>query len=185
MRFPFIHFNTMACTINRRYLLFSVFALLFSVISFGQIDEKEPPVVVPNNIQVEADFYDTITPYPIAVVTEPPLLEACADVSKNEAMTCLYEQIQKHVRKHLKYPKEAKKQGIQGKVGVVFTIDKEGNCINFKARGPENGQLLEEEAIRVMKLLPKFTPGKMRGILVNVHYAVPVLFQLEKTNKGG
>ncbi|WNM20111.1 energy transducer TonB [Flavobacterium capsici] len=163
----------------RKYFYSIVFVVLGSVFSFGQVDEKEPPVVVPT-VQEVAETYDADVSYPIAVLDEPPLLKTCIDVSKADALKCLYEQIQKHVKKNLKYPKEAKEIGIQGKVAVVFIIDKEGNCKDFKARGPKNGQLLEEEAIRIMKLLPKLTPGKVKGKLVNVHYAVPILFQLDK-----
>lgn len=161
-----------------KYFYSIVFVVLGSVFSFGQIEEKLAPVTVPT-IQVEADTYDENVPYPIAVVTEVPRIEGCAGVSESEAIACLYEQIQKHVKKYLNYPKEAKELGIQGKVAVVFIIDKEGNCKDFKARGTKNGHLLEEEALRIMKLLPKLTPGKMKGKLVNVHYAVPIVFSIE------
>lgn len=161
-----------------------VYVFLFSILSFSQVTEHEPPVEVPPKQELAKD-YDENVPYAIAIVDEPPRIEACYEISKADVLKCLNEQLQLHVKKHLNYPEEAKKEGIQGRVAVTFIIDKDGNCIDFKARGPQNGQLLEEEAIRIMKLLPKFTPGKTRGNIVNVHHAAVVLFQLEKKNKRG
>lgn len=81
------------------------------------------------------------------------------------------------IQENLKYPEEAQKQGIEGKVFVSFVIDKNGNVRNVKIeRGVHS--YLEEEAIRVVKLSPKWEPGKKDGKFVNVQYTFPISFAL-------
>ena len=55
---------------------------------------------------------------------------------------------------------------------IKFKIDKNGNISNARARGPH--KRLEKEAIRVVNLLPKMTPGKQRGRAVSVSYTLPI-----------
>ena len=64
------------------------------------------------------------------------------------------------------------------KVPTMFKISKTGDITNIRARAkhPE----LEKEAIRVIKLLPKMTPGKHNGETVIVPYSVPIIYELEK-----
>jgi protein TonB len=59
----------------------------------------------------------------------------------------------------------------------VFKIDRHGNIANIKARAPH--KKLKEEAIRVIKLLPKMIPGKQRGKAVGVSYGLPIVFKVE------
>jgi len=79
------------------------------------------------------------------------------------------------ISKNLKYPKEARKQGIEGRVFVSFVIDKNGDVKNVKIeRGVHSS--LDEEAIRVVKLSPKWEPGKNEGEFVNIQYTFPIVF---------
>jgi TonB family protein len=78
----------------------------------------------------------------------------------------------------VKYPAEAAKKGIQGKVYVTFVVQKDGNIGETKiARGvsPE----LNAEALRVVKLLTNWKPGKQKGQEVAVQYTVPINFALQ------
>ncbi len=76
------------------------------------------------------------------------------------------------------YPDVAKENGIQGKVFVKFIIDKNGDVTNVTiARGVD--PVLDKEAIRVIKSLPKWIPGKQRGYPVNVSYIIPINFRAE------
>ena len=59
----------------------------------------------------------------------------------------------------------------------MFKIDKNGNITNVQARAPHNR--LRDEAIRVIKLLPKMIPGKQRGRPVGVKYSLPIAFKVE------
>lgn len=76
------------------------------------------------------------------------------------------------------YPKIAVEKGIQGKVYVTFVVTKDGSVANATiARGVDPS--LDKEALRVVNSLPKWKPGKQRGVAVNVSYTVPINFKLE------
>ena len=77
----------------------------------------------------------------------------------------------------IRYPVEAREHGTQGKVIVSFIVEKDGTLTNFSLRkNIEDG--LGEEAIRVMKLSPKWKPGKQDDSPVRVAFNVPVSFAL-------
>ena len=78
----------------------------------------------------------------------------------------------------VKYPEEARKEGIHGRVFVTFVVKSDGTIGNIKiARGVH--PLLDKEALRVVSLLPTWNPGKQRGQAVNVSYTIPVQFALD------
>ena len=82
------------------------------------------------------------------------------------------------INSHVKYPVIAAENGIQGKVYVQFVVDRDGSVNNVVvARGVDPS--LDQEAIRVVKQLPKWKPGKQRGKPVRVSYTVPINFQLQ------
>ena len=79
--------------------------------------------------------------------------------------------------KNIKYPKAAQRMGIEGRVTLSFVIDETGSITNIEVlRGIGAG--CDEEAIRVLKLLPNYAPGKQRGVPVKVRMRVPVTFKL-------
>ena len=81
------------------------------------------------------------------------------------------------IGKNLKYPSRASRVGIQGKVFVQFVVDKDGSLRDIEVvRGVSDS--CDKEAIRVMKLVPKFKPGKQRGKPVKVRMVVPIVFKL-------
>lgn len=83
-----------------------------------------------------------------------------------------------HIANNLKYPRGAQRMGIQGRVSVKFIIDEEGRITNIEiVRGIGAG--CDEEAIRVLKTLPKFSPGKQRGQPVKVQMQLPINFKLQ------
>lgn len=87
------------------------------------------------------------------------------------------EELTKFIYQNIKYPSYCKKNRIEGKVLVTFIIDKDGTPINFRVvETPE--PLLSGEAIRVVKMMPKWKPGKLRGIIVKVKYTIPIDFKL-------
>lgn len=83
----------------------------------------------------------------------------------------------------IKYPDEAKKNGIQGKVFVSFVIDEQGKVTNAKIeRGVEAS--LDQESLRVVNGLKTWTPGKEKGKIVKVAYTIPINYALQgKTEK--
>lgn len=83
----------------------------------------------------------------------------------------------KWVNQRLVYPENAKDQGVQGRVTLQFTIQKDGSLTNVKVlRGVDPD--LDREAVRVVSMSPKWTPGKQRDRIVPVTYTFPVIFML-------
>lgn len=84
----------------------------------------------------------------------------------------------KWISSHIKYPQMAAENGVQGRVVIQFVVTKTGAIGEVKvARGKDPD--LDKEAVRVVKSLPKFNPGKMNGQPVNVWYTLPVNFKLQ------
>ena len=80
---------------------------------------------------------------------------------------------------NLKYPQQAKSAGVEGQVFVEFYVEKDGSITGGKVlRGIGYG--CDEEAIRVIGLMPKWEPGTQRGKRVRVRYTLPVTFKLAK-----
>ena len=83
------------------------------------------------------------------------------------------------IGKNVVYPQEAIDAGIEGKVFVEFYIEKDGTVCDAKVlRGIGYG--CDEEALRVIGLMPKWYPGKQRGKAVRVRYTLPINFKLSK-----
>ncbi len=86
--------------------------------------------------------------------------------------------LMQYISKNIKYPPVAMENGIQGRVVVQFVVTKTGKIGEVKiARGKDPD--LDKEAMRVVKSLPDFIPGKMNGQAVNVWYTLPVTFKLQ------
>lgn len=77
-----------------------------------------------------------------------------------------------------KYPKVAKEKGIQGRVKVSFIVEKDGNLSDVKVMWSPN-PLLNNEAVRIIKSMPKWNPGMNKGQAVRVKYFVPIEFRLD------
>ncbi len=85
--------------------------------------------------------------------------------------------LMKYIQKNVKYPPIAKEYNITGKVYVSFIVDKSGFVTNVKiVRGVDKN--LDAEALRVVKSLPKYKPGKQRGKPVRVMFTIPINFTL-------
>jgi len=84
----------------------------------------------------------------------------------------------KYIQDNLIYPEEAEKRGISGIVAITFIVEKDGSVSNVKVIRSAD-KLLNAEAIRVVKSLPKWKPGIQRGKPVRVTYNIPVRFRLQ------
>jgi len=86
--------------------------------------------------------------------------------------------LRKYLANSVKYPVVAPENGIQGKVFVSFVVDRDGGISNVKvARGIDES--LDKEAMRVVKSMPKWIPGKQNGQPVRVSFTVPINFVLQ------
>ena len=124
---------------------------------------------------VEVEEVDEDIDVPFAVIEDVPIFPGCEGASDKRA--CFNEMMQQHIRKNFRYPEVAQEMGIQGRVSVLFTIQKDGSIGNIRLRGPDKN--LEEEARRIIEKLPKMTPGKQRGRPVRVPFSIPIMFKLQ------
>ena len=87
------------------------------------------------------------------------------------------EEMMKFLQQNIKYPKEAQEQGKQGRVVVQFVVNKDGSISNdtiVRSVDPS----LDAEALRVVRSMPNWTPGKQKGKPVRVRFTLPVTFHL-------
>ena len=114
-----------------------------------------------------------------AVVENKPVYPGCENyATEEEKFQCFNSSIMKHISKNFKFPEMARQMGIQGRIYVNFVVEKNGSISNITiARGVD--KLLDDEAIRVVKLLPKFQPAKQRGKPVRMQYTVPINAKLQ------
>jgi periplasmic protein TonB len=125
--------------------------------------------------EVEVEEIDEDISVPFAVIEDVPVFPGCEGASDKKA--CFQEQMQKHIRKHFRYPEIAQEMGVQGRVNVMFVIQKDGSIGGIRMRGPDKN--LEAEALRIIELLPKMSPGRQRGRPVKVPFSIPITFRLQ------
>jgi protein TonB len=89
----------------------------------------------------------------------------------------------KFISKNFNYPSDAKRFEIEGRVLITFVVNEDGSISNVKPLLPEERRLgygLEEEAMRVVKMMPKWKPGKQRNNSVKVQFILPIQCQLTR-----
>jgi bla regulator protein BlaR1 len=115
---------------------------------------------------------------PFAVVDKGPTFPECESLSTNdEQKKCVSDEITRFVQKNFNTGL-AKDLGLRGRqqISTIFKIDTNGNVVGIRSRAAN--QSLEEEAKRVIGMLPKFIPGEHKGKKVNVSYSLPIVFQV-------
>lgn len=133
---------------------------------FVEVTEYEEIEEIIEEEELEKDI-------PFAIIEEPPVYPGCKG-NKEQRKKCLQNKINKHVHKYFK-SELAQELGLTAgkkKVYVQFRIDKRGDIVNIMARGPHSR--LEKEAVRVVEMLPKMTPGRQRTKPVGVSYTLPI-----------
>ena len=83
-----------------------------------------------------------------------------------------------YLSKNIKYPVVAEENGIQGRVIVTFVVERDGSITDVKVAKSVDPSL-DKEAMRVVKSMPHWIPGKQNGSAVRVKYTVPVTFKLQ------
>ena len=134
---------------------------------------QEEEIIEVEDVEVEEEVEDVDVPF--AVIEDVPVFPGCENESNKRA--CFQQMMQKHISKNFRYPEIAQEMGIQGRVSVMFTIQKDGSIGNVRMRGPDKN--LEKEAARIIGKLPKMTPGKQRGRPVRVPFSIPITFKLQ------
>ena len=116
---------------------------------------------------------------PFVVMDQIPLFPDCVGVEKSAQFDCFHTQMQQHIKQNFTYPVEAMKKNIQGRIMIEYLINKNGDVEILRVRGPVNSELLQEEAKRIISLLPKFIPGKQKGKIIGVKHVIPITFKIQ------
>lgn len=141
------------------------------------VDDK---IVIDNDLEIDAEADDNVEEYSyVEVVEEKEVVEAeiFTVVEENPMFPGGDEARMNFLRENIKYPQMARESGIQGTVYVTFVVEPSGNITNIKIlRGIGGG--CDEEALRVVRQMPKWKPGKQRGKSVRVQFNMPIRFVL-------
>ncbi len=146
--------------------------------------------IVDDEIQVDDDLFMNLEDQAdIAVDVKDYVAEVEEEVVEDDAIPFMLVEekpsfmggdanaFSKWVNERLEYPEIAKENGVQGRVTLQFTVNTDGSVSNVKVlRGVDPS--LDKEAVRVVSMSPKWTPGKQRDRAVKVTYTFPVIFQL-------
>jgi len=87
--------------------------------------------------------------------------------------------LENYIGTKIEYPQEAIDNNVEGKVNVRFAVDEKGNVTNVSTVGNKLGHGLEEEAIKVVSSMPKWTPGQVKGKNVKTWRILPINYRLE------
>jgi TonB family protein len=133
-----------------------------------QEDKPNRIVYAPNGdiVDVESVYIPADTNDIYMVVEDPPEfpggLQALSD----------------YLRDNINYPETCRKDSIQGRVIITFVVEKDGSISSAEVVKSVH-EKLDTEALRVINAMPKWKPGKQRGKVVRVEYAIPVKFKLD------
>lgn len=139
--------------------------------------------VVKNDKEVTTRFASveenkvTAPPAPVVTVVEEEADEVFNVVEENAEFP--NGDVQAYLGKKIVYPEIAIDNGIQGRVTLQFVVEKDGSITDIKVvRGVDSS--LDKEAVRVVKEMPKWKPGKQRGKPVRSRFTLPVMFRLQQ-----
>jgi periplasmic protein TonB len=89
--------------------------------------------------------------------------------------------LENYITNNIQYPQEAIDNNVEGVVKVQFGVDENGNVTNVSTIGNKIGYGLEDEAIRVVSKMPKWTPGQVKGKNVKTWRTLPINYRLEES----
>ncbi|MBO4738970.1 MAG: energy transducer TonB [Bacteroidales bacterium] len=126
------------------------------------------------NMQVEEREYVEVSDTKEA---EPEEEEVFVIVEEESSFPGGEEALYKYLRDNLTYPSRAREAGIEGTVRLTFVVEKNGSISNVRVKRSV-ATALDEEAVRVVKAMPKWNPGKQRGKAVRSQFELPIIFKL-------
>ena len=152
------------------------------------VQEVEVLNVVEDNVETESIEVNTEDDKAEEVVIAAPV-EAPQEEEEEEVVFVVVESMPefpggqqalfKYLSENVKYPVIAQENGIQGRVICQFVVNKDGSIVDVEVVRSGGDPSLDKEAVRVIKSMPKWKPGKQRGKAVRVKYTVPVNFKLQ------
>jgi len=161
------------------------------IIPITEQEVKPPPpppveelIIVEDEVELEEEL--EVEDMEVDEETEIEIVEEEEEIDEDEIFTVVEQMPQfgggdadlmNYLAKNIKYPAMAKESGISGIVYVTFVVNSKGEIVDVKIlRGIGGG--CDKEAVRVVKKMPKWKPGKQRGKPVSVQYNLPVRFVL-------
>ena len=152
------------------------------------VQEVEVLNVVEDDVETESIEINTEDDKDVEVVIAAPV-EAPVEEEEEEVVFVVVETMPefpggqqalfKYLSENVKYPVIAQENGIQGRVICQFVVNKDGSIVDVEVVRSGGDASLDKEAVRVIKSMPKWKPGKQRGKAVRVKYTVPVNFRLQ------
>lgn len=131
-----------------------------------------------NVINDNETFTEPVVTQP--VVSAPPKEEIVTYVEEDAEFPGGYAEMMRFFQKNMKYPEIAVQAGIEGKASLRFVVDKDGSISRVTVvKGVPNCPECDKEAVRVVKAMPKWKPGKVGGKAVTSYYSMPVAFKLQ------
>ena len=88
------------------------------------------------------------------------------------------QKLKEFIEENLRYPKELEESCVQGRVIVRFIVERNGKLSNVKVVKSVD-PVLDKEALRIVKLMPRWIPGRQNGITVRVKFYIPIIFRLK------
>ena len=163
----------------KRTALFFALSLMASVVVNAQKEDKA--IVVISSESVEHDYGDRVVIYHVqkevsGIVGNDGIFQV---VENQPEFPGGMAELIKYLKKNLRYPQICKEQGVQGRVFVQFVVNTDSTITDVDVIKPVNPHL-DEEAVRVVKAMPKWNPGKQRGEPVRVQLFLPITFRLPK-----
>ena len=146
---------------DRKHTLMAEFQLQNDAVEFLKVhsDNQQKDTLPPDEVIVDQPIFRVIDQMPEFPGGMDKLLQFIND--------------------NIQYPAEAWKKGIQGRVIVQFVVDENGNAIEPNIMRSADSSL-DEEALRIIKTLPRWKPGTLKGKAVGVELTVPVTFRLDR-----
>jgi len=152
------------------------------------VQEVEVLNVVEDDVETKEIEINTEDKKDVEVVIQAPV-EVVEEEEEEEVVFVIVEDMPefpggqqalfKYLSDNVKYPTMAQENGVQGRVICQFVVNKDGNIVDIEVVRSAGDASLDKEAVRVIKSMPKWKPGKQRGKAVRVKYTVPVNFRLQ------
>ncbi len=150
-----------------------------NIVEVPDIEDIEDEINIELDIDVTEEMVVEQIEFVVPVEEEEETDEIFTIVEHNPEPTGGYQAFYEFLYQEIKYPKQALRSGIEGKVFVQFVVNKNGELTDFIiARGIGGG--CDEEAIRVLQKAPRWKAGKQRGKPVKVRMMLPIQFSLQE-----
>jgi protein TonB len=156
------------------------------VVTDEEVIEDPPPVITEETPQISTETQEgtggdeiVIPDEGTGTVVEPVIEAPLTIVEQMPTFPGGEAEMMKYIQKNVQYPQVEKEAGVSGTCYVTFVVEKDGNITDVKVlRGVNGGPGCDREAIRVVKSMPNWKPGKQNGREVRVQFNLPIKFTL-------